>query len=133
MDGPSKTEEARRYVSTLRNEDTTNVLKLLYLTSKLSRLRETDQRGRCPPGPSARWHRPGLSAARSPNGAPLGSGSGPVRRRAPAGAGPERAGRREHGTQQVQGGDGRQAQRGHGARPSGPKRIPRRTGGRAGG
>src|SRR5579859_430250 len=34
MDGPSKTEPARRYVSTLRNEDTTNVLKLLYLTSK---------------------------------------------------------------------------------------------------
>src|SRR5579862_2888932 len=70
MDGPSKTEEARRYLSTLRNEDTTNVLKLLYLTSKLSPLRETDQRGRCPPGPSARWHRPGLSADRSPNGAP---------------------------------------------------------------
>src|SRR5579859_4736661 len=60
----------RRYVSTLRNEDTTNALKLLYLTSKLSRLRETDQRGRCPPGPSARWHRPGVSAARSP-GRPL--------------------------------------------------------------
>src|ERR1700733_9586588 len=83
MDGPSKTEEARRYVSTLRNEDTTNVLKLLYLTSKLSRLRETDRRGRCPPRPSARWHRPGLSAARSPNEAPLGSGSAPAPCRQP--------------------------------------------------